>query len=128
MARMHNAVAAALAAAASGLLVLGGTAPVLAHAHLVRATPAVGGTVHSAPSEVTLRFNEKIENVFSSVAVRDAAGKQVDKADAQVDKKDRTVIRVSLPPLDPGVYKVEWRALSADTHRVSGDFTFTVGE
>jgi methionine-rich copper-binding protein CopC len=41
---------------------------------------------------------------------------------------DRVVIRVSLPSLEPGVYKVEWKAVSADTHKVSGDFTFKVGE
>jgi len=118
----------AIAAAIGALLFSATAAPVLAHAHLVRATPAVGGTVHGSPGEVTLRFNERIEPAFSAVAVRDADGKQVDKADSQVDKKDRTVIRVSLPPLQPGVYKVEWRAVSADTHRVNGDFTFTVGE
>jgi methionine-rich copper-binding protein CopC len=45
-----------------------------------------------------------------------------------VDKSDRTVIRVSLPSLKPGVYGVEWRAVSADTHKVSGDFTFKIGD
>jgi len=124
MPRLHIAATAA----ASGLVTLVACTAAFAHAHLVRATPAVGGTVHPAPSEVTLRFNERIEAAFSSVAVRDAAGKQVDKADAQVDKKDRTIMRVSLPALEPGVYKVEWRAVSADTHRVTGDFTFKVGE
>jgi copper resistance protein C len=60
--------------------------------------------------------------------VRDAAGNQVDKGNGAIDKKDRRVIRVSLPDLEPGVYKVEWRAVSTDTHRVTGDFTFKVGE
>ncbi len=99
-----------------------------AHAHLVRATPAAGGTVQAAPSEVTLRFSEKLEPKFSSVLVRDLAGKQVDKGDATVDKADRMVIRVLLPQLEPGVYTVEWRAVSADTHKVNGNFTFKVGE
>jgi methionine-rich copper-binding protein CopC len=99
-----------------------------AHAHLVRATPAVGTTVHEAPSEILLRFNEKLEPSFSTVVVRDPVGKQVDKADAQVDKSDRLQMRVSLPPLTPGVYKVEWRVMSADTHKVNGNFSFTVGQ
>ena len=76
---------------------------------------------------MTLRFNERLENSFSSAVVRDAAGKQVDKGDGAVDKKDRRIIHVSLPALDSGVYRVEWRAVSADTHRVNGDFTFKVG-
>jgi methionine-rich copper-binding protein CopC len=115
-------------------LAIGAAMPLLAvgaafaHAHLVRATPAVGTTVHEAPTEILLRFNEKLEPSFSSVVVRDPAGKQVDKADAQVDKADRLQMRVSLPPLTPGVYKVEWRVMSADTHKVNGNFSFTVGE
>lgn len=113
---------------ACAVLVLGGAGVASAHAHLVRATPAAGGTVQTAPNEVTLRFNEKLENTFSSVTVRDAAGKQIDKGDPRVDKADRAVMRISLPPLSPGVYKVEWRALSTDTHKSNGDFTFQVGE
>jgi len=113
---------------ASAILMLFGAVAALAHAHLVRATPAVGGTVHTPPSEITLRFSEKLEPKFSSVVVRDSAGQQVDKGDATVDKADRTVMRVLLQPLEPGVYKVEWRAVSADTHKVNGDFTFKVGE
>jgi copper resistance protein C len=114
--------------AASAVLVLSGTMAAFAHAHLVRATPAVGSTVQAAPGEVALRFSEKLEPKFSSVVVRDSAGKQVDKGDAAVDKADRMVIRVLLPPLEPGVYKVEWKAVSADTHKVNGDFTFKIGQ
>jgi hypothetical protein len=43
-------------------------------------------------------------------------------------EKDRQLMRASLQPLTPGVYKVEWRAVGTDTHKVNGDFTFTVGE
>ena len=107
---------------------LGGAAVALAHAQLVRAEPAVGGSSSKSPNEVTLNFSERLERAFSSVVVRDASGKQVDKGDAAVDKKDRRIIRVSLPTLEPGVYKVEWLAVSADTHKINGNFTFKVGE
>jgi methionine-rich copper-binding protein CopC len=114
--------------AAATALSLSGVVAAFAHAHLVRATPAEGGTVNSAPNEVTLKFNERLEPSFSSAVIRDSTGKQVDKADAHVDKADRTVVRVSLPPLEPGVYTVEWRAMSSDTHKINGNFTFRVGE
>jgi methionine-rich copper-binding protein CopC len=110
------------------MLLLSGTGAAFAHAHLVRATPPEGGTVKAAPNEVSLKFNERLEAAFSSAVIRDAAGKQVDKGDAHVDKADRSVMHVSLPPLDPGVYTVEWRAMSSDTHKVNGTFTFRVGE
>jgi copper resistance protein C len=99
-----------------------------AHAHLVRAAPAAGSAVKDAPAEVTLTFSEKLEPAFTTAIIRDATGKQVDKADARVDKTDRTTVRVSLPPLTPGVYTVEWRVMSADTHKTNGNFTFKVGE
>ena len=114
---------------ASAVLVLSGAVSALAHAHLVRATPAAGATVSTPPNEVTLRFNEKLESAFSSVVVRDQAGKQIDKGGTTVDKSDRTLMRVQLQqPVAPGVYKVEWKAMSADTHKVDGNFTFKVGE
>jgi methionine-rich copper-binding protein CopC len=112
---------------ACAVLVLSG-ATAFAHPRLVRATPAVDGTVRTAPSDVTLRFNEKLEPAFSAVVIRDSAGKQVDKGDVQLDKADRRIMRVSLPPLAPGVYKVEWRVVSTDTHKVEGDFTFRIGQ
>jgi copper resistance protein C len=98
--------------ATSATLVLSGTIMALAHAQLVRATPAVGGTVQVPLSEVTLRFNERLEGKFSSVVVRDATGKQVDKGDGAVDRNDRTLMRVQLQqPMAPGVYKVEWKVM-----------------
>jgi methionine-rich copper-binding protein CopC len=125
---MSTLRSAAVLTGSSALFLLIGVVMASAHAQLVRAEPAAGGNVGKAPSEVTLHFNERLEGALSSVVVRDAAGKQVDKGNGAVDKKDRRVIRVSLPDLEPGVYKVEWRAVSADTHRVNGDFTFKVGE
>jgi methionine-rich copper-binding protein CopC len=113
---------------ASAALSVAAASAALAHAHLVRATPAEGGKLKDAPAEVALKFSERLEPSFSSAVIRDSAGKQVDKADAHVDKADRTVVRVSLPALEPGVYTVEWRVMSSDTHKVSGNFTFRVGE
>jgi methionine-rich copper-binding protein CopC len=117
-----------LVIAGFAVLTLSAVVTASAHPRVVSATPAVGGTAKTAPSEVTIRFNEKLERAFSSVVVRDSAGKQVDKGDGAVDKQDRLVMRVSLQPLPPGTYKVEWRAVAADGHKVIGDFTFQVSE
>ena len=98
----------------------------LAHAVLDRAVPAVGGKVHGQPAEVRLQFSQPLEPAFSTVKVLDAGGKQVDRKDKRLDPKDASVLRVSLPPLAPGVYRVVWRVLSADTHVSEGDYTFEV--
>src|SRR5689334_2811746 len=88
----------------------------MAHAQLLKATPAAEAVLSSAPSDVALQFSERLESSFSSVAVRDASGKQVDKGDARVDSGDAKILRVSLPPLKSGAYKVEWRAVATDLH------------
>ena len=121
----YRAIVSLLALAA--LPLCGGEAA-YAHAQLSRATPAVGGSVDTAPTEVALNFSEKLENTFSTVIVRDAMGKRVDKGDAHVDKTDRTLMKVPLESLMPGIYIVEWKALTADTHRTEGAFIFRVGQ
>jgi copper resistance protein C len=54
----------------------------------------------------------------------DASGTEVSQGKAQVN--DNT-LRISLKPLNAGIYKVNWRAVSTDTHRIEGSFTFGVG-
>jgi methionine-rich copper-binding protein CopC len=96
------------------------------HAHLDRASPAVGSTVASAPKEVVLSFTEKLEPKFSSIEVRDGKGAAVQAGKAQAGES-AAQLRVALKPLPPGTYKVIWRVLSVDTHRTNGSFTFRVG-
>jgi methionine-rich copper-binding protein CopC len=97
-----------------------------AHAFLDHATPAVGSAVRASPAQVKLWFTQKLEPAFSSVRVLDRSGKQVDKGDPVVDRADATLLRVSLPQLAPGTYRVTWRVLSVDSHVTEGDFTFNV--
>jgi len=58
--------------------------------------------------------------------VLDQSGRQVDKKDKQVDRGDPAQIKVSVPALATGTYRVIWHALSVDTHVTDGDFTFEV--
>jgi methionine-rich copper-binding protein CopC len=100
--------------------------PAAAHAFLDHATPAVGSTVHAAPVEIKLWFTERIEPAFSRVGVMDQSGKRLDKGDSRVDDTNSKILRVSVPQLGPGTYRVTWRVLSVDTHVTEGDFTFDV--
>jgi methionine-rich copper-binding protein CopC len=115
---------AVLIAAAFSSLFASGAA--FAHAFLDRALPAVGSTVHGPPAEVKLSFTQRLEPAFSTLRVLDARGKQVDAKDKRVDGDDATVLRVSLPKLAPGKYRVLWRVLSVDAHSTTGDYTFEV--
>ncbi|HEY1799064.1 MAG TPA: copper homeostasis periplasmic binding protein CopC [Stellaceae bacterium] len=114
----------ALAAFAAAALV---SAAALAHAFLDHAVPAVGATVTAAPAEVTLWFTQPLEASFSGAAVTNAAGGRFDAGQATLDPQDPKALHVPLKPLGPGTYKVSWHAVSVDTHRTTGDFSFTVG-
>jgi len=61
--------------------------------------------------------------VFSGVSVTDMSGHGVEGGAAQV--RGNTMI-VLLRPLAPGNYRVTWRAVSVDTHRTEGAYSFTV--
>ena len=100
--------------------------PAGAHAHLDRAAPAAGSTVHASPPLLKLWFTQRLEPAFSNVHVLDRTGAQVDKGDPQVDRADAKLLLVSLPKLAPGKYLVKWRVLSVDTHVSEGDFVFDV--
>jgi methionine-rich copper-binding protein CopC len=102
-----------------------GIASAAAHAHLTRAEPSVDSTVASPPHELTLWFTENLESVFSSIEVTDAAGARMDEGQPQISGK---VMHVGLKALQPGAYKVQWRALSVDTHKTDGTFMFQVGK
>jgi methionine-rich copper-binding protein CopC len=119
--RQAAAVLAALATVASLM------GPAEAHAMLDYATPPVGGNVAVAPPILTLRFTQQLEAAFSGVDVTDAAGRRVDLGNATVPPQRPDEMQVGLKPLAAGTYTVRWHAVSVDTHRTEGSFSFTVG-
>jgi methionine-rich copper-binding protein CopC len=120
---MKNILPIVLAAA----LLLAGVSRVAAHAFLDHAAPPVGATVRESPAAVKLWFTEKLEPAFSGAQVLDASGKRVDLGvKAGAVPGNAAVLEVALPKLKPGTYKVVWKAVSVDTHRTNGQFTFTL--
>ncbi|MFJ5721910.1 copper resistance CopC/CopD family protein [Streptomyces sp. NPDC093149] len=125
--------AAALLAALVGMvfgLLLGGAGPASAHAALTGSDPQDGAVVDAAPKEVTLTFSEQVAMGSDSVRVLDPHGKRADTAVAPRDLGSGSTVKygVSLHSgLPDGTYTVAWQAVSADSHPVSGAFTFSVG-
>jgi methionine-rich copper-binding protein CopC len=108
------------------LLSMTTAAPASAHALLLKAVPGVGSTVHAPPAAVTLRFSEGVEPTFSTIVVGDGGGVHYEAAAPQTAPGDPKTLSVTLKPLAPGTYTVEWHATSVDTHKTEGKFTFTV--
>jgi methionine-rich copper-binding protein CopC len=110
------------AAALSLFFLIAGAPAAHAHATLSRASPSGGSAVSTAPQEVTLTFTDTLEAAFSNITVTDANGIEVSQAKPRVNDN---VMRVGLKPLSAGIYKVNWRAVSTDTHKTEGSFTFS---
>jgi methionine-rich copper-binding protein CopC len=64
---------------------------------------------------------------FSGLELKDEAGKRIATGVPVTDPKDRRQLVVPLPaPLMVGHYTVSWHAVSEDTHRVKGEYSFRV--
>ncbi|MCD0482302.1 FixH family protein [Streptacidiphilus sp. ASG 303] len=110
-------------------LLLGGAGPASAHAALVSTDPPQDAVVATAPSRVVLTFSEGVTLAADAVQVFDPSGRRVDRGPAAHDGGRTATAAVGLGSgLPQGTYTVSWRAVSDDSHPVSGAFTFSVGK
>ena len=99
-----------------------------AHAVPVTMAPSANAVLSEAPSEVGIRFSERVDAKASTLEVLDGRGERVDHGDATVDRADSWRYRVGVHALTDGAYTVAWRVLSADDgHVTSGAYVFAVG-
>jgi methionine-rich copper-binding protein CopC len=101
-----------------------------AHAHLESQLPAANSIV-TAPKELRLNFSEGVEEKFTKVTITStaASGKTMVEAvpDIATDPADNKILIVTpVAPLSAGQYKIEWHAVSVDTHKSEGTYSFTV--
>jgi methionine-rich copper-binding protein CopC len=112
------------------ILVAAGLAVTSADAHptLKSASPPAEGPAASAPTEIRLNFSEGVISKFSSVELKDQAGKSIATGKVATNQKDDKQLVVPLQaPLQAGSYTIKWNIVSVDTHRVSGTYAFKVG-
>ncbi|WP_420118658.1 copper resistance CopC/CopD family protein [Micromonospora sp.] len=117
--------------AAAGLLVtlvallLAPAGPASAHAVLSSSSPVASSVVPSAPSEVVLTFSESVRKVPDKVRVIAPDGSRADRGEPRFEG---SVVTIGVDPAGPqGTYLVSYRVISADSHPVSGAFTYSVG-
>lgn len=120
----------AFALAAAGLVM---PQIALAHTRMVSSTPAANADV-AAPTTIVLRFNEALiaPTAKAEIAMTGMPG-MANHAPSAITgfttqlAQDRKSMTLQLArPLAKGTYRVTWSAAGADTHRMSGNFSFTV--
>ncbi|MFE9926390.1 copper resistance CopC/CopD family protein [Streptomyces sp. NPDC005774] len=111
------------------LLLLGSAGPASAHAALRGADPGDGSVVKSAPRHVTLTFTESVALLDDSFRIYSPDNHRVPLDEPEHADGRSDTARIGLPGgLDDGTYTVAWRVVSADSHPVSGAFTFSIGK
>ncbi|AXI78705.1 copper resistance protein CopC [Peterkaempfera bronchialis] len=126
--RRRSAAALLVVLGAVLALLLGGAGTASAHAALISTDPGQDAVVATAPSRIVLTFSEGVTLSDDSLQVYDPAGKQVEQGPpGHVDGKGSTAAVQLRGGLAQGTYTVSWRAVSEDSHPVSGAFTFSIG-
>ena len=118
-----------LLAAAAALVV---TAPALAHTKIVSANPAAGAAVAS-PAVIELKTSEKLMPKLSGATLTMTSmpgmanhGEMKMPVATSVAKDGSTIVLKPSKKLAAGSYRVDWYAVSGDTHRVTGTHAFSV--
>jgi copper transport protein len=119
-----------LAASALVVVLVGGIAAgtAFAHAELLASSPANQAILATQPEEILLTFSESVDPVGDSIRLVDAQGNAVPLGPIDQTAGGDT-LRAEVPGvIDDGTYVVGWQAISADSHKIRGAFTFSVGE
>jgi methionine-rich copper-binding protein CopC len=102
-----------------------------AHPKLLASTPAEGAT-GAPPDKIELHFSENLVTQFSGakLLMTEMSGMahapMPVKAKVSASSDPKTMLITPTAPLTAGTYKVEWRAVSSDTHPITGNITFKV--
>jgi copper transport protein len=94
----------------------------LAHARLVKAVPADGGVLDTAPANILLSFSEPAHLTVCWIQKGDGPKQKIEGLSATASAD----ISVPLPKLDPGTYVLSWKVVGDDTHILPGQIRFTI--
>ena len=98
-----------------------------ADAEVVSSEPAPGTQLSESPEQIRITFSEPVESQTTFV-VTDTKFNEVNGVTPQVDPEHQEQVYSSIPRLDPGLYTVQWSAVTNDGGKTSGKFSFAVVE
>jgi copper transport protein len=98
----------------------------MAHASLIKSLPPSNSLSIDSPKEISLTFNERLEDSLYYIKVINDQGKSVTSKQALLNDR-RTTVTLELPKLANGTYVTTYHIISADGHPIEGSYLFTVG-
>jgi copper resistance protein C len=102
---------------------LGAPTGVAAHSAIEATQPRNGEKIAESSPTIGVRFDGAMRITRFELTGPDGPVVIADRPDGQPAQQFETA---PAAPLAPGDYRVEWRALAADGHVMSGEFRFTV--
>jgi methionine-rich copper-binding protein CopC len=105
--------------------------PALAHPKLVSSQPAARSQV-AATNRVALNFSEQLMPQMSGMDITMTGMPGMPNHTMKMTgfrttvEGGKTLVATFARPLMAGTYRVQWHAVSADTHRIQGTIDFTV--
>lgn len=95
----------------------------LAHLKLLRSAPAEGALLTAPPAEIRLWFNQDPLLPMSAMTLSGPSGEV--KLGPVRGGPDRSLV-ATVPRLDRGSYRLDWRTAGDDGHVIRGRVTFEV--
>jgi hypothetical protein len=106
------------------LLVVSGAAMLGAHTKLEKSEPSAGATLTTAPKQLQLWFNEKLDVAVSKIELTSPTGKvDLGPVHAMGEKSLMAAINGNIAA---GTYTIAWQTAGDDGHVAKGDITFAV--
>ena len=104
--------------------------PVYGHANPATYDPSpnkVFDSPQSLPDKVTITFTERPELKASSIKVLNSNNERIDGNDLKIADSDKTLsVSIDKSKITPGIYTVNWAALSKDDgHITKGSYVFS---
>ena len=96
------------------------------HATLVKALPAIDGTVPTAQTTLTLWFNERPDVALSNIRLRGPDSVLVATSAPRAAADSMAIVSEVRGTLTPGVYTVQYRTAGPDGHVMRGSYKFTL--
>ena len=95
-----------------------------AHLKLTRSAPAADAVLESSPDVLQLWFNEEPLLPLSGMMLTGPRG--VIKLEPLRAGSERSLVAKIAATLEPGAYRVEWKAAGDDGHVISGTVPFSI--
>lgn len=109
---------------AAGILVAATASSAAAHVEVMSSSPAAGANLPTAPTEVTITFDDELDPDTSSFTVTDEHDAEVGSGQVDLTVADRNVMKGAVVITQPGVYTVSYVIAGVDGHEIEGTFSF----